>query len=283
MSNFNIPTLPDRLKEGEKGAAVMFSGGMDSSVILADLIRKGYTVYPIALDDGTLNFKLRRSVALELTTQQLGVYNRLIVARIPELEVLRRSTSGFGFIPGMKLLMIITAMSYCQTLNVDKLYMGYNTDNGIVGGGNFRDEGSLFMDKVSDLFYETYGLEKNTEFYFGRRIEVVNPYFDLYKSDMVRLGRDLGFDFGTTISCRQIKVGAGLVHCGNCEVCYRRRLSFIDADFPDPTIWQIGSRCWTSANDGSSLKGKEYTRARFLKSIGYPSDYGLRKNGSTVG
>ncbi len=257
---FNRPALPDAAPADEPGVAVMFSGGMDSTVILADLLKSGRRVYPIAFDDGSLNFQLRRSVALELSTQSLGVYNRLIVAKLPELEVLRKSTSGFGFIPGMKLLMIITAMSYCQVLNVDTLYMGYNVDN---QDGGFLDEGKAFMDRVSDLYYDVYGKERNTDQFFGKRIEVVNPYFNRSKAEMVSFGHFLGVDFSTTISCRQVQVGAGLVHCGSCAVCARRRLSFIASGVADPTIWLPGSPCYDNKfYEGHLVRTLEPTAAQ---------------------
>lgn len=241
---FNRPALPNPATDPHNAVAVMFSGGIDSTVILAQAIAEGKEVFPIAFDDGSLNFQLRRSVALELTTQSLGVYNRLIVAKIPELEVLRKSTSGFGFIPGMKMLMMVTAMSYCHVLNVDTLLMGYNADN---KNGGFLDESEDFMEGVSTLFYYGYGAEKNTDHPFGRRIRVLNPYFDKSKDAMVSLGAQLGVNLGNTISCRQVQVGAGLVHCGECEVCIRRRLSFIMAAVNDPTIWRVGSPCHTHA------------------------------------
>lgn len=232
--------MPDRLKDGEKGAAVLYSGGMDSTVIVAHLLHQGYTVYPIAMDDGSLNYNLRRKVAIEMSLQKLGILNRLVEMRVPNPEPLRIDRTTFGFVPGYKLIMILAAMSACQILNVDRLYMGYNMDN---QRGGYLDEGRDFMEEVSSLYHRTYAMEDNTEFPFQRRIEVLNPYFDMEKYEMVILGEKLGVDFSLTISCRQVQVGAGLVHCGSCEVCRRRRDAFICAETTDTTLWVPSSPC----------------------------------------
>ena len=70
------------------------------------------------------------------------------------------------------------------------------------------------MTELEDLYYRTYAVETNNDFYFGKRIRVINPFFDKTKAEMTKYGAELGVDFSTTISCRQVKVGAGVVHCG---------------------------------------------------------------------
>ena len=232
--------MPDRLNDDEKGAAVLYSGGMDSTVIVADLLKKGYKVFPIAMDDGSLNYQHRRKVAIELTLQKLGILNRLIEMRVPNPEPLRIDRTSFGFVPGYKMIMILSAMSACQILNVTQLHMGYNADNQI---GGYLDEGDEFMQRLSDMYFDTYGLETNTEFPFLKPIKVRNPFFLHEKWEMVRYGNEIGVDFSTTISCRQVQVGAGLIHCGECEVCKRRKISFNLSNVKDPTLWYSGSTC----------------------------------------
>lgn len=229
-----VPTLPTKPIDPENAVAVMFSGGMDSTVIIAAALAKGKDVYPIAFDDGSLNFRLRRSVAIELTLQKLGLYNKLILARIPFLEQLRISKDVFGFIPGMKASMMLTSMMYCQSLGISALAMGYNKDN---SNRIYRDEDNHMMDEFTDLYYRMYGLETQTDFYFGKRIDIINPYYDRSKAEMVIEGARLGVDFSTTISCREVAVGAGLLHCGKCIVCKRRKRSFVDSGVDDPTMW----------------------------------------------
>lgn len=232
--------MPDRLEEGEKGAAVLYSGGMDSTVVVAALLKEGYKVYPIAMDDGSLNYNMRRKVAIEMSLQKLGILNRLIEQRIPNPEPLRIDRTSFGFVSGYKLIMIMAAMSVCQILNIDELHLGYNADN---SRGGYLDEGEEFMQRLSQLYYDIYSMERNTEHFFGKKIKVINTFFSAEKYEMVKKGVELGVDFSLTISCRQVQAGGGLVHCGNCEVCRRRRESFICAEVNDPTLWSPGSKC----------------------------------------
>ena len=51
------------------------------------------------------------------------------------------------------------------------------------------------------------------------------------KTDIVRLGADLGVDFSLTWSCYK----GGEKHCGKCGTCMERREAFELAGVPDPT------------------------------------------------
>ncbi len=64
-------------------------------------------------------------------------------------------------------------------------------------------------------------------------IELLRPFIDCDKAEIVRRGRALGVDYGRTWSCYQ----GGEIHCGKCGTCVERREAFIEAGVPDPTTY----------------------------------------------
>lgn len=209
-----------------KKCAIMYSGGMDSTVIMAELIAKGAEVFPMSYDDNSLAGLFKKGPAVEKLMQHYRIYDRLTKIRTYEVEVMRGSDL-FGFIPGWKMSMQVSAMAHCQAIGIDRLYLGYN-------GGNYE---GAYLDELPEFIEATTALYNKM---YGSKIQTLYPYFDYTKADMVTVGNTYGVPFQHTISCRQIQF-PGIVHCGNCEVCLRRKESFWLAGVTDPTHWIDGS------------------------------------------
>jgi 7-cyano-7-deazaguanine synthase len=65
------------------------------------------------------------------------------------------------------------------------------------------------------------------------RIEA--PFQRMSKSDIVRLGAQLGVPFAETWSCYE----GGAVHCGRCGTCTERIEAFRLAGISDPTRYKM--------------------------------------------
>ena len=65
-------------------------------------------------------------------------------------------------------------------------------------------------------------------------VQLVAPYTDISKADIVRRGAQLGIDYGETYSCYK----GGEHHCGTCGTCTERREAFLEAGIPDPTTYE---------------------------------------------
>jgi 7-cyano-7-deazaguanine synthase len=64
-------------------------------------------------------------------------------------------------------------------------------------------------------------------------IQVLRPFIQLTKAQIVRRGYELGVDFSKTWSCYK---GDG-IHCGTCGTCVERREAFELAGLEDPTSY----------------------------------------------
>lgn len=65
-------------------------------------------------------------------------------------------------------------------------------------------------------------------------IQILCPFLNQNKGDIVRAGAELGVDYSQTWSCY---CGEDL-HCGKCGTCVERREAFAQAGIPDPTRYQ---------------------------------------------
>jgi 7-cyano-7-deazaguanine synthase len=63
------------------------------------------------------------------------------------------------------------------------------------------------------------------------RIRIHTPLIRLSKAEIVKLGRDLGLDFGLTHSCYDPDAAGR--SCGECDSCLLRRKGFEEAGIAD--------------------------------------------------
>ena len=65
-------------------------------------------------------------------------------------------------------------------------------------------------------------------------IALIVPFINFTKTDIVKLGHELGVPFKYTWSCYKGKD----VHCGICSTCAERKKAFIEAGIIDPTQYE---------------------------------------------
>lgn len=63
------------------------------------------------------------------------------------------------------------------------------------------------------------------------QVDLVAPFIDKSKADIVSIGAALHINYATTWSCYK----GGELHCGRCGTCIERREAFYLAGVPDPT------------------------------------------------
>ncbi len=66
------------------------------------------------------------------------------------------------------------------------------------------------------------------------QLEILTPFIEADKEEIVRMGADLGVDFSHTYSCYK----GGERHCGICATCIERRDAFTAAEVDDPTTYE---------------------------------------------
>jgi len=66
-------------------------------------------------------------------------------------------------------------------------------------------------------------------------IDIETPFAAMRKSEVIRRGSELRVPLELTMSCMNPKDGA---HCGRCSKCRERKDAFREAGVPDPTVYR---------------------------------------------
>ncbi len=211
--------------------AVLFSGGLDSAVLLARENEAAGPALPIhvragmAWEDGEAEAIARLLDAapfLDRTRplRTLGVDMRdvypathwAIVGRPPAYDTPDEDV----YLDGRNIVLLSKAAILCARLGVGRLVLGP------LAGNPFPDATNEFFSAMQQAL--SIGLD--------RPIEIEAPLAALHKEEVIRLGASLGVPFALTLSCMNPSGGR---HCGLCSKCRERQQAFAAAGVDDPT------------------------------------------------
>jgi 7-cyano-7-deazaguanine synthase len=219
-------------------AVCLLSGGLDSSTCLALARRDGYECYALSFDYGQ-----RHRVELEAAArvaQALGAA-RHVVARIDlrqighsaltsDLAVPKgRSAQDMShgipvtYVPARNTIFLSMALAWAEVLEAPNIFIGVNALD-YSGYPDCRPEYVEAFERMANL-----ATKASVE---GRlRVRIHTPLIQLSKAEIVKLGGELGLNFGLTHSCYDPDA-AGLP-CGQCDSCLLRRKGFEEAGIAD--------------------------------------------------
>jgi 7-cyano-7-deazaguanine synthase len=209
-------------------SAVLVSGGLDSAILVGQLLRRGSVVHPLYVRCGfvwedveqahlrrfldALNSpRLRPLQALHQPVEDLlGDHWSLTGRDIPDAA----SPDEAVFLPGRNVLLLSKALLWCHLRGVPDLFLG------TLRGNPFAD--------ASPAFFDAFGASVNAA--LDARVAVHRPYARLDKLAVLRAGHNL--PLALTFSCLS---PVGMLHCGDCNKCAERRRGFAAAGLPDAT------------------------------------------------
>jgi 7-cyano-7-deazaguanine synthase len=218
--------------DGEKSrAVVLLSGGMDSCVCAA-LAARDHPAAAVHISYGQRTEHRERKSFLAIS-ERLGITNRLLVRNealraiggsaltdrtieVPESHLVGRDIP-VTYVPFRNAHFLAVAVSWAEVLGASKVYVGA-----------VEQDSSGYPD-CRPAYYEAF----NQVIKAGTKeggIEVVTPLIAMRKSQIVRLGLELGAPFDLTWSCYSREDRA----CGVCDSCVLRRRAFEEAGARDP-------------------------------------------------
>lgn len=215
----------------ERASAVLFSGGLDSAVLLADEARRSDVVWPIHVRAG-LAWEEGEANAIEhllaapplagrvrpLTTlhaDMRDVYPEDHWARSGDAPAFDTPDDAV-YLEGRNLVLIAKAAVMCARLDVGRLVLGP------LAGNPFPDATPEFFEAMARA--ASLGL--------ARPFRIATPFVGLRKEAVIRLGQELGVPLDATLSCMN---PVGPHHCGRCSKCRERRDAFLAAGVEDRT------------------------------------------------
>lgn len=223
------------LQDTDKPVVCIFSGGLDSTVLIYALVKKYKSENVKAIG---FNYGQRHSAELSKavkTAKKLGVDYKIIdisfvsdivkdVCSLSAVSTVRLPTDSESsadvqanfVVPFRNLIFQSIALSYAESLRSEIVYLG------IQNGDNHG-----FWDCRHEYYTE---LNKLTALNDKYKIRVLTPLIDFSKADEIKLGRELGVDFRDTWTC----YNGGEKPCGICHSCAERLRAFQSLGLKDP-------------------------------------------------
>ena len=223
-----------------KKAVVLLSGGLDSATCLALARSQGFECYCLSFNYGqrhcaelaaadrvvkalgaakhrVLNFGLAQFGGSALTDTNIAVPVDGVQPGIP-----------VTYVPARNTIMLSLALAWAEVLGSRDIFVGVNAVD-YSGYPDCRPEYIAAFEKMANLATKA-GVE-------GVKLSIHAPLIDLSKAEIIRLGSQLGVDYGLTVSCYQAdELGRA---CGVCDSCRLRAEGFAAAGISDPTLYCV--------------------------------------------
>jgi 7-cyano-7-deazaguanine synthase len=225
-------------------AVCLVSGGLDSATCLAWARREGFECYALSFDYGQ-----RHRVELEAAAriaESLGAVRHLVMkidlraiggsALTDELAVPKGRSAGemeqgipVTYVPARNTVFLSFAVAWAEVLGAANIIIGVNAID-YSGYPDCRPEFIEAFARMANLATRV-GAEGRTQ------LRIHTPLIRLSKAEIIRLGRELGVDFGLTWSCYDPDAQGR--PCGACDSCLLRRKGFEEAGLADPIAREL--------------------------------------------
>jgi 7-cyano-7-deazaguanine synthase len=223
IDDYRIEPLPDRI-------AILASGGLDSSVMLATSARNGRNVYPVYIQAG-LSWERSELATLKRFIRALRMENieQLTVLKLPMGDIsgdhwsmTGRNVPGYNaslssnYIPGRNLSLLSKTAIFCAGARIGEIALA-------------PLESNPFPDARPQFFR---AFARAVDLGVGIKLKISTPFAGMTKAEVIRRGSGLPLEL--TVSCARPR---GVVHCGACTKCAERVEGFAAAGIDDPTVY----------------------------------------------
>ena len=211
---------------------------MDSAVVLAWMVREGFECIALTFDYGQrhhIELECARTVAaqcgvIEHLVQRIDLRAVGASALTADIDVPKdRDQSTLSneipvtYVPARNTLFLSFALALAESRGAQAIALGVNA----VDYSGYPDCRGAFLAAFSTLanLATREGVEAAAR---GEcAFTIVAPLIDLSKKQIIQLGRELGVDFDSTISCYDPSAQGAA--CGRCDACMLRARGFAEA------------------------------------------------------
>lgn len=212
---------------------VIFSGGMDSFTVLNKVVKQGYEAYALSFDYGQrhkkeLEYAARVCASLNIHHKiiDISAINELIGGSsltsdidVPEGHYQQQSMQT-TVVPNRNMILLSMAVGYAVSLKSSKVFYGAHSGDHAI----YPDCRPEFVHKMNDVCaianYEA--------------VEILCPYLDVSKIDILTDGLKMGLDYYNTWTCYNGREKA----CGKCGACQERLEAFAENQTEDPLDYE---------------------------------------------
>lgn len=228
----------------KKKAVVLFSGGLDSSTVLAIAKEKGFDVYALSFSYGQRH-KAELECAKELA-EIFEVKKHLVIPvgidvfegssltsdkiEIPKSRGDLSSEIPSTYVPARNTIFLSFALGWAEVLGSMDIFIGVNALD-FSGYPDCRPEFIEAFQVMATLATKS-GVESCDP------ITIHTPLIELTKAEIIERGLRLGIDYGKTLSCYDPDEEGRA--CGRCDSCLLRLRGFKANNLSDPANYQSG-------------------------------------------
>jgi 7-cyano-7-deazaguanine synthase len=220
-------------------AVCLLSGGLDSATCLGVARRDGFDCYALSFDYGQRHrielasaarvaeyFQATEHKVARIDLRVFGASALTADLAVPKHQSVDDIGGGIPvtYVPARNTIFLSFAMAWAEVLECSDIFIGVNAID-YSGYPDCRPEFIAAFEQMANLGTKA-GVEGST------RLRVHTPLAQLNKAGIVRLGAEVGLDFGLTHSCYDPEEGGR--PCGQCDSCLLRRKGFSEAGIPDP-------------------------------------------------
>ena len=224
-------------------AVVLLSGGLDSYTAAAAARRNGYELFALTVSYGQTHVRelesaravaaalgISRHIELDVNLAAFGGSSLVGVGAVPKDRAELESAAGGDageipstYVPARNTIFLSLALAWAEVTGSEAIVIGVNA----LDYSGYPDCRPEYLDAFARL--ASLATRAGVE---GRPFQVLAPLLHLSKADIIRLGMQLGLDYGLTHSC-YAPTDKGRP-CGHCDSCRLRAKGFAEAGFEDP-------------------------------------------------
>ncbi len=221
------------MSEKKVDCVAIVSGGMDSVTLLHYLVKtKKRNPAVITFIYGQKHEKevayaqanvqllgLPQHQVLDLSLLRPLFANSALVSKetaVPNMQDVQGDPQPITYVPNRNMIFLALAAAFAETNNVGDIYYGAQQHD-MYG---YWDTTPQFLAQLNNV----YALNRKTA------VQIKAPFVNHSKTDLLRIGVELGIDYGQTWSCYEGQERA----CGRCPTCAERLKAFADLNLTDP-------------------------------------------------
>jgi 7-cyano-7-deazaguanine synthase len=220
-------------------AVVLLSGGLDSYTAAAAARQDGCELYALTVRYGQVHaleiesarrvarsLDVTRHVEIDVNLAAFGGSSLVGDGEIPaDREDIGESSIPSTYVPARNTIFLSLALAFAEVSAAERIVIGVNALD-YSGYPDCRRDYLEAFERMA-LLATRAGIQ-------GRPLRIYAPLLRLSKAEIIRLGRELGLDYGLTLSC--YSPGPQGQPCGRCDSCRLRARGFAEAGLPDPAL-----------------------------------------------
>lgn len=216
-------------------AVVLLSGGLDSATAAALARREGWSLFGLTVRYGQIHrveleaarrvaaaLGFERHVELDVDLGAFGGSSLVGDGAVPKDRVDAGDIPS-TYVPARNTVLLSLALAWAEVVGAERIVIGVNALD-YSGYPDCRPEYIAAFEYLASLATRA-GVE-------GHGLRIWAPLQELTKAAIIRLGVELGVDYGLTHSCYD--PGPDQAPCGRCDSCRIRAKGFAEAGLPDP-------------------------------------------------